>query len=126
MRDLIFWTDVGEVGFNDYQKRLKRKQIALQMSTDLHDDVSPDKALQMISKAIEAQEKHDKAFKRRRADFTKRNNNKNNNRSGQQRNTPRRKGQTNNSNRQSSARTTSRDSSSKSTRKSSSNYRGRG
>ena len=61
LRDLIFWTDVGEVGFTDYQKRLKRKQIAVRMSTDLHDDVSPEKTLQMISKAIEAQEKHDKA-----------------------------------------------------------------
>ena len=56
---MIFWTDVGEVGFLDYQKRLKRKQIAIQMATDLHADVTPEKALKMISKAIEAQEKHD-------------------------------------------------------------------
>ena len=59
LRDVIFWTDVGEVGFLDYQKRLKRKQIAIQMATDLHADVTPEKALKMISKAIEAQEKHD-------------------------------------------------------------------
>ena len=30
-----------------------------EMATDLHADVTPEKALKMISKAIEAQEKHD-------------------------------------------------------------------
>ena len=66
LRDLIFWTDVGEVGFTDYQKRLKRKQIAIQMATDLHADVTPERALKMISKAIEAQEKADMAAKRKK------------------------------------------------------------
>ena len=60
----------------NYQKRLKRKQIAIQMATDLHADVTPEKAMKMILRAIEAQEKHDMAAKRRRAEITNQQRNK--------------------------------------------------
>ena len=125
LRDLIFWTDVGEVGFTDYQKRLKRKQIAIQMATDLHADVTPERALKMISKAIEAQEKHDLAAKRRRAEHANqlRSKPKVNNRR-QQRAVTRRQPQARNAQSQSATRTNPRSSSTlKSSRKSSSHYR---
>ena len=70
LRWFIYWTDVGEVGYLDFQKRLKRKRLAQQMTSvelGLDIDVTPDKVNKMISKAIEAQEKADMAAKRRRA-----------------------------------------------------------
>ena len=62
----IYWTDVGEVGYLDFQKRLKRKRLAAQMTNvdlGLDVDVTSDKVNKMISKAIEAQEKADQAGK---------------------------------------------------------------
>ena len=119
LRDVIFWTDIGEVGFLDYQKRLKRKQIAIQMATDLHADVTPEKALKMISKAIEAQEKHDQAEKRRRISHAllQKNKNKRGGR-GAQRGSPRRQTTPRASQRQSPGRPAARTSSAtKSSRK---------
>ena len=61
---------MGEVGYLDSKKRLKRKRLAQQMTNlelGLDADISPDKVNAMISKAIEAQEKADSATKRRRA-----------------------------------------------------------
>ena len=69
LRWFIYWTDVGEVGYLDFQKRLKRKRLAQQMTNvelGLDVEVTPDKVNKMISKAIEAQEKADSAAKRRR------------------------------------------------------------
>ena len=69
LRWFIYWTDVGEVGYLDFQKRLKRKRLAQQMTNvelGLDVEVTPDKVNKMISKAIEAQEKADQAAKRRR------------------------------------------------------------
>ena len=65
----IYWTDVGEVGYLEFQKRLKRKKLAQQMTgvdLGLDVDVTPDKVNKMISKAIEAQEKADMAAKRKK------------------------------------------------------------
>ena len=125
LRDMIFWTDVGEVGFTDYQKRLKRKQVALQMSTSLHADVTPEKAFKMISKAIEAQEKHDMAAKRRRASFAEQH--RAQKLKGRQQRPPirrRQQPQSRNSQQRPSSRSTSRSTpSSKTSRKSSSSYR---
>ena len=70
LRWFIYWTDVGEVGYLDFQKRLKRKRLAQQMTNlelGLDADISPDKVNAMISKGIETQEKADSAAKRRRA-----------------------------------------------------------
>ena len=125
LRDVIFWTDIGEVGFLDYQKRLKRKQIAIQMATDLHADVTPEKALKMISKAIEAQEKHDQAEKRRRISHAllQKNKNKRGGR-GAQRGSPRRQTTPRAPQRQSPGRPAARTSSAtKSSRKPTSRYR---
>ena len=69
LRWFIYWTDVGEVGYLDFQKRLKRKRLAQQMThveLGLDVDVTPDRVNKMISKAIEAQEKADQAAKRRK------------------------------------------------------------
>lgn len=125
LRDVIFWTDVGEVGFLDYQKRLKRKQIAIQMATDLHADVTPEKALKKISKTIEAQEKHDQTEKRRRISHALQQKNKNKRGSRRaQRGSPRRQTAPRASERQTASRSTPRPSSStKSSRKSPSRYR---
>ena len=70
LRWYIYWTNVGEVGYLDFQKRLKRKRLAQQMTNvelGLDAGVTPEKVNKMISKAIEAQEKADLAAKRRRA-----------------------------------------------------------
>ena len=65
----IYWMDVGEVGYLDFKKRLKQKAVARQITAfngGLLTDLSLSKAQKMIAKAIEAQEKADKAAKRSR------------------------------------------------------------
>ena len=59
----------GEVGYLDFNKRLKQKAVAKKMMAfngGLMADISPSKAQKMIAKAIEAQEKADDAAKRSR------------------------------------------------------------
>lgn len=74
LRWFIYWTDVGEVGYLDFQKRLKTKRLAQQMTNvelGLDLDVTPDKVNKMISKAIEAQEKADQAKRRRSVNYNR-------------------------------------------------------
>ena len=70
----IYWMDVGEVGYLDFNKRLKQKAVAKQMTAfkgGLMADMSPSKAQKMIAKAIETQEKAVDAAKHTRiARFT--------------------------------------------------------
>ena len=51
LRWFIYWTDVGEVGYLDFQKRLKQKRLAQQMTNvelGLDVDVTPDKVITVI------------------------------------------------------------------------------
>ena len=59
LANLIYWTDVGRVGYEHFKQQLREKTMASRMCATIPGEVSAEKAHKMLRKSMEVQSKAD-------------------------------------------------------------------